>query len=108
MFKQAKDEVMYDSIPLNPTEDYKISIDDKITFSLTTNNGTDIIEKMSGISMEKAGTSVATEYIVRSNGEAELPLVGKIKLAGLTVEEAEDTLVTVSYTHLTLPTTPYV
>ena len=26
MFKEAKEEVKYDSIPLNPTEDYKISI----------------------------------------------------------------------------------
>lgn len=93
MFKQAKDEVKYDSIPLNPTEDYRISIDDKITFTLTTNDGTDIIEKMSGISMEKGAGMSAIEYIVRSNGEAELPVVGKIKLSGLTVEQAEDTLV---------------
>lgn len=93
MFKEAKDEVKYDSIPLNPTEAYKISQDDKITFSLTTNNGTDIIEKMSGISNEKINTSSPTEYIVRANGEVELPIVGKIKIAGLTVEEAEDTLV---------------
>lgn len=93
MFKEAKDEVKYDSIPLNPTEDYKISVDDKITFTLTTNDGTDIIEKMSGISSEKVNASTVMEYIVRSNGEAELPVVGKIKLAGLTVEQAEDTLV---------------
>ena len=93
MFKQAKDEVKYDSIPLNPSEDYRISIDDKITFLLTTNDGTDIIEKMSGISSEKGGAVSGVEYIVRSNGEAELPVIGKIKLAGLTVEQAEDTLV---------------
>lgn len=92
MFKQSKDEVKYDSIPLNPTEDYKISIDDKITFSLTTNDGTDIIEKMSGIS-NKGVSESGVEYIVRANGEAELPVIGKIRLAGLTVEQAEDTLV---------------
>ena len=67
MFKEAKEEVKYDSIPLNPTEDYKISIDDKITFTLTTNDGTDIIEKMSGISVEKSGSVSIVEYIVRSN-----------------------------------------
>jgi polysaccharide export outer membrane protein len=93
MFKEAKDEVKYDSIPLNPSEEYKISVDDKIKFTLTTNNGTDIIEKMSGISSEKSSGADLFEYIVRSNGEAELPMVGKIKLAGLTVEQAEDTLV---------------
>lgn len=93
MFKEAKDdEVRYDSIPLNPTQEYKISQDDKITFTLTTNNGTDIIEKMSGIT-DKVNQNTQTEYIVRANGEVELPIVGKIKLAGLTVEQAEDTLV---------------
>ncbi|MEJ6583743.1 MAG: polysaccharide biosynthesis/export family protein [Crocinitomicaceae bacterium] len=93
MFKEAKDEVKYDSIPLNPLEEYKISLDDKIKFTLTTNNGADIIEKMSGISTEKSGGTDLFEYIVRSNGEAELPIIGKIKLAGLTVEQAEDTMV---------------
>ena len=93
MFKEAKDEVKYDSIPLNPSEEYKISVDDKIVFTLSTNNGTDIIEKMSGISNEQKGGADIVEYIVRANGEAELPIVGKIKLAGLTVEQAEDTLV---------------
>lgn len=93
MFKQAKDEVKYDSIPLNPTEVYKISQDDKITFTLTTNNGTDIIENMSGISKDNKSQNLNTEYIVRANGEVELPIVGKIKIAGLTVEQAEDTLV---------------
>lgn len=93
MFKEAKDEVRYDSIPLNPTEEYRISQDDKISFTLTTNNGTDIIEKMSGISVEKTSQNNLTEYIVRPNGDVELPIVGKIKIAGLTVEEAEDTLV---------------
>lgn len=93
MFKEAKDEVKHDSIPLNPTEVYKISQDDKITFTLTTNNGTDIIENMSGISKDKVSQNMNTEYIVRANGEVELPIVGKIKIAGLTVEQAEDTLV---------------
>lgn len=93
MFKEAKDEVKYDSIPLNPTEEYRISVDDKISFSLTTNNGTDIIEKMSGISSEKTSTTDQMEYTIRPNGEAELPIIGKVKLIGLTVEEAEDKLV---------------
>ena len=93
MFKEAKDdEVRYDSIPLNPTQEYRISQDDKITFTLTTNNGTDIIEKMSGIT-NKMNQNTQTEYIVRASGEVELPIVGNIKLAGLTVEQAEDTLV---------------
>ena len=91
MFKEAKSEVNYDSIPLNPTEEYRISADDKISFTLTTNNGTAILESMSGVSDENRVQS-NVEYVVRSNGTVELPLIGKLNIAGLTVEECEDTL----------------
>ncbi len=91
MFKEAKSDVNYDSIPLNPTEEYRISADDKISFTLTTNNGTAILESMSGVS-DKNGVQSNIEYVVRSNGTVELPLIGKLNIEGLTVEECEDTL----------------
>ncbi len=92
MFKEAKSDVNYDSIPLNPTEEYRISADDKIAFTLTTNNGTAILESMSGVSDESGSANSNVEYVVRSNGTVELPLIGKLTVAGLTVEECEDTL----------------
>ena len=93
MFKEAKSDVNYDSIPLNPTEEYRISADDKISFTLTTNNGTAILESMSGVSNEKNTVQNNVEYVVRSNGTVELPLIGKLNIEGLTVEECEDTLI---------------
>ena len=52
MFKTPKDgSFVYDSIPLKPKEDYKLSIDDKLVFSLTTNNGKSLLEGLSGTSV---------------------------------------------------------
>lgn len=93
MFKAPKGEhAQTDSIPMFPNEDYKISMDDKLKFSLSTNNGSKIIESMSGIredGTEKAGSS---EYIVRRGGNVELPIVGTVHIEGLTVAACEDTL----------------
>ena len=96
MFKEAKGEVTYnsDSIPMSPTEDYKISPDDKITFTLATNEGTGIIEQMSGVSKTGSQATGGTEYVVRRNGYVELPVIGKVKAGGNTVEAFEDSLVT--------------
>ena len=98
MFKEVKGEdarVVYhmDSIPMFPVEDYRISPDDKIKFNIATNNGTKIIQQMAGISENIMITQANNrEYVVRKNGEVELPVIGKTKIAGLTIEECEDTL----------------
>lgn len=92
MFKEAKGAKVNDSIPLKPTEDYKISQDDKFTFTLTTKNGARIIEDMSGISYESRNIQGTFEYVVRQNGDAKLPMIGMIKVAGLTIAECEDLL----------------
>lgn len=92
MFKEAKGAIASDSIPLKPSEDYKISPDDKLTFSLTTKNGTRIIEDMSGISDDERALRGTVEYVVRQNGEVKLPIIDLIQVAGLTITECEDLL----------------
>lgn len=93
MFKTPKGETAQtDSIPMTPNEDYKISMDDKLRFSLSTNNGTKIIESMSGIREGAAESGGTSEYIVRRGGSVELPIVGTVKVEGLTVAQCEDTL----------------
>lgn len=93
MFKVPKGEINYDSIPMFPQEDYRISVDDKITFDMYTNDGAAIIDNMSGVAGNRANVSNVREYIVRQNGEVELPVVGKVKVEGLTIEQCEDTLI---------------
>jgi polysaccharide export outer membrane protein len=92
MFKEAKGAKINDSIPLSPTEDYKISQDDKFTFTLTTKSGTRIIDDMSGISDDSRRDETIFEYVVRQNGEAKLPMIGMVKVIGLTIAECEDLL----------------
>lgn len=93
MFKSPKGEhANNDSIPMHPTGDYRISVDDKITFTLATNNGTKIIESMSGVGQQVANGQNQTEFLVRKSGHAELPLLGDVKVEGLTVSQCEDTL----------------
>jgi polysaccharide export outer membrane protein len=94
MFKEAKGEEMVpsDSIPLNPKEDYKISIDDKITFSLSTNDGKRIVESLSGVGDMNRMQGIGQEYLVRKTGFVELPVVGEVKIAGLTLAQCEDSL----------------
>jgi len=93
MFKEAKgDVVTSDSVPLLPKEDYRISVDDKITFSLATNNGKRIVEGMSGVGDMSRTQVQIQEYVVRKSGVAELPIIGEVKIEGLTLAQCEDTL----------------
>jgi len=80
-----------DSILFMPAAEYTISHDDKFSFELYTNGGKRIVEKMAGMD-NTAGTFIVPEYLVRQNGMAELPVVGLVKIAGLTVQQCEDTL----------------
>lgn len=92
MFKTPKGvEEKTDSIPLRPTSEYTISRDDKFTFTLYTNGGKRIVENMAGMNESQAIFEVP-EYIVRANGTAELPRIGEVLVAGLTVQQCEDTL----------------
>lgn len=94
MFKSPKGEyAKADTIPMQPSGDYKISVDDKMTFTMATNDGTKIIESMSGIKTEGGGGGQSgSEYVVRNSGMVELPILGEVKVEGLTVAQCEDTL----------------
>lgn len=102
MFKTPKDgSFVYDSIPLTPKEDYKLSIDDKLIFTLRTNKGKSLLEGLSGTLTNTNdlqgralvnGNGVINEYIVRSDGYVELPVLGDVHVQGMTIKQCEDTL----------------
>lgn len=94
MWKSEKGVVVNsEEIPLNPEEEYKLSVDDKITFRMTTNNGAILIETMSGLTMERLIETAPVEYLIRKDGTVELPKLGKVIATGLSIEDFEDTLV---------------
>lgn len=80
-----------DSIPMIPREAYKMGIDDKFTFTLSTNDGKNILEGLTGIS-QATGTTNLSEFLIRQDGFTSLPIVGEVRLVGLTVKGAEDSL----------------
>lgn len=102
MFKTPKDgSFKYDSIPMRPVEEYRISIDDKIRFNLSTNNGKNIVEALSNTSGDQLQGSTSRinnyssfweEFIVKSDGNVELPILGNVAVNGLTITECQDTL----------------
>ncbi len=101
MFKTPKDgSFQYDSIPMRPYEDYKISIGDKITFDLNTNGGKNLIENLTQTSVEgsgrgsviSSGGSGSREFIVKTDSTVDIPILGDLNVVGLTIQKCEDTL----------------
>lgn len=95
MFKTPKGvDYKYDSIPMRPAEEYKISKDDKIAFTISNNLGHKIIDNQTGVGgvNTTAMNTKEMEYIVKSDGFAELPVIGNVHVEGLTITECEDTL----------------
>jgi polysaccharide export outer membrane protein len=92
MFKSPKGQnVSIEKVLMQPSGDYRISVDDKLTFTMATNSGTEIVEAMGGVGGE-GGFGATSEYIVRKSGKVELPLLGEVAVEGLTVVQFEDTL----------------
>lgn len=101
MFKTPKGTAFkYDSIPMRPNEDYKLTKDDKFTFILYPNSGEKLIESLTGTTSSKVAVYTnansqlisALEYTIRSDGNVDLPILGLIKAEGLSVYELQDTL----------------
>lgn len=70
------------------TQLYKIAVDDKISFSVATNNGENLINPVSGTAATLAQNS-GGEYTVEYDGTVKLPIIGRVKVSGMTVRETE-------------------
>lgn len=100
MFKNAKDTpVITDNIPITPEEAYRLAPDDKFIFTLYANNGKQLIDMVSGAMAQtngaggqRLGMQNTINYLIRPDGISELPILGEVKIAGLTVKEAQDLL----------------
>ncbi|MGB0933656.1 MAG: polysaccharide biosynthesis/export family protein [Lishizhenia sp.] len=94
MFKENKNSKIEieDSIPLRPTEEYKLGINDKISFVITSKNGEKLIHGQVLETVSK--TPEKLEYIIKVDGNAELPIIGDVYLKGLSIQACEDLLET--------------
>lgn len=92
----------YDKIEaeLNNIE-YKIDINDQLTFQLYTNNGFQLIDRFSNSEnnvnnqfqnqrmMNSLRTGIGSLYLIRQDSMVEFPIIGDINLVGRTIKEAE-------------------
>ncbi len=74
--------------------EYRISPNDIIEFSLYSNDGFKLVDLTSLNTNNSTGFRIAngTEYLVEPTGEVKLPVLGKIKINGLTIREAQSLL----------------
>ncbi len=94
LFREAEGAVVSkDTIPQRPKNEYALTIDDKFTFSLFTNDGEQIINQSTALGTE--GNPSEIEYTVYTDGTVRFPIIGRIAVAGKTVREVEDTLAVV-------------
>lgn len=67
-------------------QDYKIAVNDQITFQVFANKGFKLIDLNNTVGQVYRNDITIT---VESEGYAKVPLLGKVSLAGLTIREAE-------------------
>lgn len=99
MFKVPKDYEYTNDQTIGNVE-YRIVPNDIIAFSIYTNDGFKLIDlTTSAVSVNtpitgggSSGMNNQTMFLVEPDGQIKLPIIGKIKISGLTVREAEKQL----------------
>jgi polysaccharide biosynthesis/export protein len=87
MLRTGKDFKYSEFTATQDTQLYRIAVDDKISFTIATNNGENLINPVSGAvaTTQNAGG----EYTVEYDGMVKLPILGRVKVSGMTLMEAE-------------------
>lgn len=99
MFKEGKEFKGYDSIPMTPKYEYRIAPNDQLSLIVYTNDGEKIFDILTGATIGEGGSgqsmnrlltrSNTISYLVRQTGIVELPLIGEVNIAGLTLAESQ-------------------
>lgn len=93
MFQTGSDYQYAEKPDSNVVVEYKISENDVLSFTIYSNDGFQLIDLTafsSGGTIDKTATE--NLYLTDSDGQVKLPLLGRIKLSGLTIREAEQQL----------------
>lgn len=90
MLKTKKD-YKYADIPKEDNPQYKISPNDIIEFRIYSNDGFKMIDIISGAGDGRALNTIqqGIHYLVEQDGQVKLPTIGRVKLSGMTLREAE-------------------
>jgi polysaccharide export outer membrane protein len=83
MFKTKRNYPFEDASKLPESREYKISINDELTLQITPNKGSTLLDGAEQAGMK--GINATVDF----DGMVKLPILGRIKIANLTVREAE-------------------
>ncbi|MBL7936926.1 MAG: polysaccharide biosynthesis/export family protein, partial [Bacteroidia bacterium] len=70
-------------------QDYKIDANDLVNVRIFSNDGFKIVDLASANQIQRY---IELDYVVNRDGTCKLPLIGRVKLAGLSVREATEYL----------------
>lgn len=90
MLKTKKD-YKYADIPKEDNPQYKISPNDIIEFRIYSNDGFKMIDIISSAGDGRALNTIqqGIHYLIEQDGQVKLPTIGRVKLSGMTLREAE-------------------
>ena len=89
MLKTSKDYTYDKIVDSLSKQDYKIDANDVINVRIFSNDGFKIIDLATSNQMNRW---IDLDYVVNRDGTCKLPLIGRIKLAGLSIREATEYL----------------
>lgn len=91
MLKTKKDFKYAQNPDSTNAADYRISPNDIIEFSLYSNDGFKLVDLTSLNANNNNALRIQNnmDYLVESNGDVKLPVLGKIKLSGFTIRDAQ-------------------
>lgn len=90
MLKTGKD-YQYTPFPTIPSNEYRISVNDELSFSIFSNDGFKMVDALAGVTGNTmlSGRNRGMTTDVEFDGTVKLPLLGRISIKGMTVREAE-------------------
>jgi len=79
----------YATVPETPQFEYTVASNDFVSFRIFSNDGFKLIDLTNYSSSAGAASNISMEYLVEHDGIIKLPIIGKTKIAGLTIRESE-------------------
>jgi polysaccharide export outer membrane protein len=88
---------VYDTFPAVVDSQYVIAVDDQVSFTVQANDGINLVDIFQGISQQGQGfgnvaSATGLSFAVEFDGTVKLPIIGRLKIAGLTPRQTEDSL----------------
>lgn len=88
MLKTPKDYTYDKIVDSLSKQDYKIDFNDIVNVRIFSNDGFKIVD----LASSQISQFIDLDYVVNRDGTAKLPLIGRVKLAGLSIREATEYL----------------